>query len=113
MEHGAEEVAQAQISDRQRAIRRILQAVDEAEGDVISVVAQNKALKGILDSDIFYSKKRKRNGTFVEYDLHAMRELAANILRDCKLKSVNGEDRVTQLFRIRSRGLPPKQLRRW
>jgi hypothetical protein len=111
MKPRAGQVAQAKTSDRQRAIRRILQVIDEVGGDAASTDVQNEALQGILDSDTFYYTTN--NGTLGKYNLHTMRELAASIAYECKLKAANGEDRVARLLRNQSRVLPPKRLRRW
>jgi hypothetical protein len=111
MSQGTGQVAQAQTSDRQRAIRRILQVIDKTGGGVTSIDVQNAALQAILDSDTFCSTAK--NGILVDYDLQALRDLAARIAYDCNLKPTNREDRVACLFRVQSCGLPPHRLRRW
>jgi acetolactate synthase regulatory subunit len=111
MDQGAGQDVQPHALYREDAIRRVLRVVDEAGGSMTSVHMQNAALQGILESETFWHAKR--NGTFVEYDLQKLRELAARVTRDGRLTPTTGEDRVAMLFRVQSRGLPSDMLLKW
>jgi hypothetical protein len=99
--------ARPQSIRRQHAIKGILYMIDTAGGHAITPEAQDEIIKNQLRQEN-YEYEPKTGGRAQKYNVQKIRALMAKLAHESKLKTtVQGEDKVTLLFRRQSQALDP------
>jgi hypothetical protein len=102
--------ARPQSIRRQHAIKGILYMIDTAGGHAITTEAQDEIIKNQLRQEN-YEYEPKTGGRAQKYNVQKIRALMAKLAHESKLKTtVQGEDKVTLLFRRQSQALDPIML---